>query len=440
MSSVETNQPHKPSIVQQGKTKRIKPPGRGKQLRIALAVFIIIAALMGGGWFFLSPKEEVYVLRDYESALVSLGEFESSVQSSGTVVIGREVDLPSRQEGYGDELYVDEGDFIRAGQVLATLDVPDLQEDLEDYQLSLGSSKIDLEEEIISQKYEILELNDTIEDLLDDVADAEEEVAKYEELVQVNASRQSDLEDAEDELEDLQDELDDARTELEEQIQLNKLEIRDLEDQITTYEIKIARTEAEIEETRITSPIDGEVQSIADELAVAGSYIEQNDTIITIVDRSSAVVELEVYEEYASYLSEGQEILMTVSDKAVLGIIESIGTYATASSDGLGSTVTVEVVPDQSDGYLTPGATAVSDISLGVRENVMTLPRGAFLTTGSQKYLYVIRNGTAEKVRVTYGAIEDDVVEILSGVDRGDEIIVSGYQNYIEYSTLQIED
>ncbi|MDC7218461.1 MAG: efflux RND transporter periplasmic adaptor subunit [Spirochaetales bacterium] len=430
----------KPSIVQQGKTKRIKQPGSGRQLRIAIIVLGIIAALMGGGWYFLSPREEIYILRDYESGRVTLGQFESTTQASGTVVIGREVDLPSRQEGYGDELYVDEGDYIVAGQILAKMDVPDLLEDLEDYQISLTSAQIDLEEEIINQKYEILELNKTLEDLRDDIVDAEEDVVKYEELVKVNASRESELEDARDTLEDLQGDLEDSLLDLEKTEQINILEIRDLEDQIKSYEIKIARTQAEIDDTRISSPISGEIQSIADELAVAGSYIAQNDTLITIVDRSSAVVELEVYEEYASLLTEGQEILMTVSDSAVLGTIESIGQYATSSSDGLGSTITVEVVPDQSAGYLTPGATAVSELSLGARDNVMTLPRGAYLTTGSQKYLYVIKNGVAEKVKVTYGSIEENTVEILSGVEPGDEVILSGYQNFIEYSTLEIEN
>ncbi|MBN2627677.1 MAG: efflux RND transporter periplasmic adaptor subunit, partial [Spirochaetales bacterium] len=382
MSTMASNELQKPSIVQQGKTKKITQPGSGKQRRIALLVIIIVALLMGGGWYFLSPREEVYILRDYDSSLVVQGDFASSLQASGTVEIGRQVEIPSRQTGYGDELYVAEGDFIEAGQVLAKLDVPELQEDLEDYTLGLASLENSLEEAKINQKYEIRELNRTIAGLQGDVDDAREEVNKYEDLVKVNASRTSDLNDARDTLADLEDQLDDALSNLEQQVQLNRLELQNLEDQITLYNIKIARTQKDIEETNITSPIDGEIQSIAAELAVAGSYIEQGDSLVTVVDRDSAVVELEVYEEYASSLTEGQEIVMTISDKAVMGIIDSIGQYATASSDGLGSTVTVTVIPDQTSGYLTPGATAVADISLGSRENVMTLPRGAFLTTG----------------------------------------------------------
>ncbi len=440
MSSMETNQVPKPSIVQQGRTKKIKQPGSGRQVRIALIVVLIIVLLMGGGWFFLSPKEDVYILRDYESSPVKIGDFETSIQASGTVEIGRQVEIPSRQDdGYADELYVEEGDFIKAGQILATVEVPQLQEDLDDYTLGLASSQNALQEAYINQKYEIRDLQKTIAGLEADVSDAEDEVAKYEELVKVNASRTSDLEDAQDTLDDLKDQLDDARADLEEQLQLNELEIKNLEDEITLYQVRIARTKADIEETKITSPIDGEIQSIADEMAVAGSYIEQGDTLITVVDRDSAVVELEVYEEYTSAIQEGQQILMTISDKAVIGIIDSIGQYATASSDGLGSTVTVTVIPDQSDGYLTPGATAVADISLGSRENVMTLPRGAFLTTGSQKYVYVVNGDTAMKVKVTYGSIEDNVVELLTGVEPGDEVITSGYQNFIEYASLKIE-
>lgn len=438
MSTVENPDQARPSIVRQGKTKRIKQPGRGRQTRIALTVVALIVALMGGGWLFLSPREEAYVLRDYESALVRVGDFESTIQASGTVEINRSVDIPNRQEGYGDELYVEEGDMIKAGQILARLDVPDLQETLEDYRLTQTSYRTNLEEAIIRQKYEIIGLKQDIEDLEEEMAEALEEVAKYEDLVRVNASRKSELEAARDALEKLEDDYEDALLNLEKQEQLNALEIRSLEDQINQLNVRINRTLDDIDDTRITSPIDGEVQSVADQLAVAGSFISQNTTLFTIADRTSAMVYLEVYEEYSSLLYEGQEILMTISDRAVAGIIESIGQYANSSSDGLGSTVTVKIIPDQSSGYLTPGATAVADISLGVRENVMTLPRDSYLTTGSQKYVYRIKDGTAEKVKVTYGSIEDDKVEIVSGLKEGDEIIVSGYQNFIEYATLKL--
>lgn len=440
MIEVEDKKPHGPSIVQETKTRKISQPGKRKQVKIALLVIVLITLILGGGWRYLSPSEDSYLLRDYESHLIELGSFESSLQASGTVEIDREVDIPSRQEGYASLLLVKEGDFIRAGQVLATIDVPDLQEDLEDYQLDLSSAQIDLEEAIINQKYQLLDIENQIDDLKKEIIEATEERNKFEELVRVNASRVSELEESQEALDDLKGDLDDLFVDLEKQELLDKLEIRSCEEEIIQLEVKIDRTNKEIDETKVSSPIDGEVQSIAKELAVAGSYIEQNETLLTISDRNSALLALEVYEEYSSYLSEGQKIVMTISDKEVVGTITWISQYAVSSSDGLGSTVTVEVTPDQSSGFLTPGATGVADISLGVREGVMTLPRGSYLTTGSQKYLYVIRGDKAEKVKVTFGAIEDSQVEVLTGVGPGDRVIISGYQNFIEYTTLTLED
>jgi hypothetical protein len=40
---------------------------------------------------------------------------------------------------------------------------------------------------------------------------------------------------------------------------------------------------------------------------------------------------------------------------------------------------------------------------------------------------------------VTFGTIEGQLVQVLSGVEAGDEVIISGYQNYIEYETVKLE-
>ena len=69
----------------------------------------------------------------------------------------------------------------------------------------------------------------------------------------------------------------------------------------------------------------------------------------------------------------------------------------------------------------------------------MTIPRGPYLTTGSQRYLYKVEGSIARRVAVTFGLMEGNTVEILSGVEPGDEVITSGYQNFVEYEEITLE-
>ena len=174
-------------------------------------------------------------------------------------------------------------------------------------------------------------------------------------------------------------------------------------------------------------------------LAVPGSLISENEALFSIADRSSALVELEISETYSGYLKQGQPVDLTIGSGELTGTIGSVGKVAVASSDGIGSTVTVKVIPDGSPETLVPGSTVVGELQIGTQENVLSLPRGSYLTTGSQKYLYVVEGDTAVKREVGFGTVQGNDIVLLRGVQAGEEVIISGYQNYIEYESVKLE-
>ncbi|NRB81389.1 MAG: hypothetical protein HRU38_22450, partial [Saccharospirillaceae bacterium] len=104
-----------------------------------------------------------------------------------------------------------------------------------------------------------------------------------------------------------------------------------------------------------------------------------------------------------------------------------------------GSTVSVVVKPVENSGEFLLGSTAIGEFSLGIQKDVLTLPRGAYLTTGSQRYVYVINDGQAVKTAVSFGDIQNNTVQILSGLTQGDEVIVSGYQNFISEQLISVK-
>ena len=59
----------------------------------------------------------------------------------------------------------------------------------------------------------------------------------------------------------------------------------------------------------ITAPIDGEVLEITAELGIPGSRITSSQTLFTVADPGSAIVELEVLEQYAGALQSGQSVV-----------------------------------------------------------------------------------------------------------------------------------
>jgi HlyD family secretion protein len=259
-------------------------------------------------------------------------------------------------------------------------------------------------------------------------------------LVAINASRQSELETAEDQLQALLRQQEELVLDIEETQVLSVLSQDSQSASIGLDRTEIQRLEQRIAEASIASPMHGEVLEIADELAVPGSLIIENEALFSIADRSSAIVELEVSETYSGVLEMGQTVVLTVGSQQLSGAITAVGKVAVASSDGIGSTVTVKVQPEGSPEALVPGATVVGELQVGEQEGVLYLPRGPYLTTGSQKYLYVVEGDTALKREVSFGTIQGNDIVILRGVEAGEEVVVSGYQNYIEYKEIKLEE
>ncbi len=430
----------RPSIIEDVKVKPFRSPGQKRQGRILLLTVIVVAALGTAAYFLLVPREEQYVLRSYDSAAAERGEMVKTVQASGSVSVPVQLTVTAQdvgETGYSDKLYADEGDAVEKGQVLAVLSVPDLDEELTDLRSDLEDAERSLQQLVVQNGFALDKAQRELDRLKEDVSDAEEEVGRQKKLVAVNSSRQSDLDAAEDALSNLEEQYEEQQISINEEKILNALEEEARQAVIDRYRIRLDRLTADIDAATVHSPMKGEVLEIEDKLSVPGSSISKGTSLFTIADRSSAVVELEVDEQYAAYLKEGQQVALSVGGTAMQGTISNIGKIATMSSDGLGATVVVKVQPEEGADLLL-GSTVVSELVLGTEEDVIMLPRGPYLTTGSQKYVYVIEGDAAYKRKVSYGTIESDRVQILNGLQAGDRVIISGYQNFIEHDKITL--
>lgn len=427
-------------IVHDNTIKKFITPEQKRQRKTVLIVLLVIAGIAAAGYFFLLPKEKTYTLKEWDAAPVARGDLPKIIQSSGSVAVPEQINILSPEEGYASRLLVETGEQVTEGRLLAVIHVPDLEDELTDVELSLEDNvkllkKTKAQNEITNtrKEREILRLKK-------DLAEEKEEREKIEKLVKINASRESELEDQEDKIEDLEETIEEAEYQLDEEIRLQGLEMEMIELDIQQLETSINRLKDRINDASITSPMTGEVLAADETLGVPGTLIGKNQEIFTIAKTETAIVELEVDEEYSGLLEKGDTVNLDISGTGLSGSIISVGRVAQTSSDGLGATVEVKVKPDQVTSAVISGATAVGEMEVGVLADILMLPRGPYLSTGSQRYLYVIRGNGAVKTGVTFGESENDYIEIITGVEEGDEVIISGYQNFIEYKEIRLQE
>jgi len=362
------------------------------------------------------------------------------VELSGVVNARAEATVTAPESGTMGLLLVSEGDWVTNGQLVAILETEDLQDQLDSGQLQLQREQRDFDRFLLQHEYDIRSFDRKRDNLTDALADAEEELADTKELYDLGSAGRSELEDYQDNVGAAQDAVDDHDAEVEEVLAIHELTKSNYEDDLLTIREDIVDLEERILDARVTSSMTGRVISISDAATTVGERIQQYQTLMEIADSRNPLIESEIEEQYVDLISVGQPVAVDISGTRVVGAIERIGLTAKSSSDGGTPTVELDIAIDVGDAEIIIGTSTIVEVLIGEVADATVLPRGPYLTSGNRKYLYRVDGETATRIEVTYGTITNNSVQILTGVEPGDQIITSSYTNFIDHKTVQIGD
>ncbi len=423
----------KNSIVRE---KSIKQPGSGRQFLNALFFILIIIGIAAAGYFLFLPKKESYTLKSYRYAVVKRENIINSVQASGTLVISKKQIILAPQSGTIKTMKVSEGDSIEKNEQLAVIYSQDLEDNLNEVETSLTKKARSKNNQIMQHKQKEEQFVRYLKKLSEKKLSASENYLSYKRLYNAGAATKKDLETAYNNWKAAQEAITDYKINSDEDLSYYKVTISDLEADINILKEKSAYIKEQINQCKILSPFSGEILEI---YGTPGEYISQFSKLMTIADLSRPVVVLKIPENEISFIEKNQKAIISLGSKKYDGYVYKIALKAVESSGNYGSTINVEIHFIKPPDKVIPGSSVSVDILTGVKKNVLYIPRGAYLVTGSEHYAYRIDKNKAEKTEVHFGIMTDMKVEILSGLDEGDTVITSGYQDYINMNEIKLQ-
>jgi membrane fusion protein, copper/silver efflux system len=171
----------------------------------------------------------------------------------------------------------------------------------------------------------------------------------------------------------------------------------------------------------IRAPMSGE---IAEKTVTAGQSVREGDNLFLIADRSLLWVDLAVFETDARMLRVGVPVALTVDalpDRTYQGRV----TFIHPSLDTTTRTLTARVEVRNRDGRLRPGMYVTARLAPAAASR-LSVPLTAVLPTGTRQLVFVNRgDGQFVPREVTTGARNDSLIEIVSGLKPGDEVVAS---------------
>ena len=361
----------------------MKLKGKIKKRYFLFAVILIVAVI--ALWRTLNAP-----LPQYQTLIVRPGDLQQSVLATGKLDALRKVDVGAQVSGQLKALSVAIGDKVKKDQLLGVIDPEQAQNQIKEVEATLM--------ELRAQRLQ---------------AEAEWKLAR------VTLSRQQQL--AKTQAVSQQD-LDTAATEM----AVKQAQIGTIDAQIKRNQASLDTAKTNLDYTRIVAPMAGEVTQITTLQGQTVIAAQQAPNILTLADMSTMLVKAQVSEADVIHLHPGQKAWFTVlgdPQTRYEGKLKDVLPTPEKVNDAIFYYARFEVPNPK--GILRLDMTAQVHIQLTDVKNVLTIPLSALGDPiGNNRYnVRLLRNGETREREVVIGARNDTDVEIVKGLEEGDEVI-----------------
>jgi len=361
------------------------------------------------------------------------GAFQEFIPISGIIQPIKTVYIDAVEGGRIEEILVEDGSLVTKGQVILRLSNPDLQ-----------LSYLNQEAQIISQINSIRNLSVMLEqqslNLKEQALDVEYRIDLLSKRVKRNASLYEDKVISQVEYEESEDEYEHLlrrRKLLNQTIQKDSLSQELQREQMATSldlmkrNLEIAKQS--LDNLNVKAPINGQLSGLDKEL---GELITVGENIAQIDDLNSYKVRAQIDEYYIARIAPGQEGSFNLSGQPYTLSIKKI--YPQVQEGRF----TVDMVfNDAFPKTIKRGQTISIKLALSTETEAMLLARGSFYQSTGGNWVYVIdkNNNTAYRRNIKLGLQNPGYYEVLEGLQLGEQVIISSYENYNDRDELVLQ-
>lgn len=350
--------------------------------------FMAVAVILCGCGQMETPDDLVVIEQEemgpsYEFGVAEIGDVVKTVKITCTYRQVDEQEVAFQVNGrLVDRVYVEEGDTVKKGDLLAELSSRDLERRIEDLEYRIARN------ELLLSYADINEAN-AISRLWVDYLD------RYSWMTE-----------------------DDRDSRIEDTKQNYRYKREDYTDALTADRAELEKLQRELKSSRVYASMDGVVYDLKNYLE--GSTSKQGEVVMTIMDTSERLFETSV-SDALNYFSEGEPISMSIAYSSAAGQYVLMPWHM----EEWGDTQLFVVFEGQEGSALEVGMAGTMQVVQDRRENVLMVPLSAVLSAEDRTYVYVMDADNMREVRwVETGLYGDAAVEILSGLTEGERVIL----------------
>ena len=361
---------------------------------------------------------------------VKAGEFNDYIRVSGQVHPMTTIQLSPREAGIVEEIVIEEGTQVKAGDVIIRLSNDDLdleilnsEANLAEKENALRNTMIQMEQEKMQLSLNILELETEVKRkgralesqkrLFDDGLIGKEEYLRSEEDYTLFCKK-----------------LEVTLARAEQDSMYRNVQIQQMQESLKNMKINMQRIRMRKDNLDVKAPIDGELGLLE---VVLGQSVGSGMKIGQINATGSYKIEAQIDEHYIDRVFAGLSATFERQNETYDALIRKV--YPEVRNGKFQADFKFS---GEQPANIRTGQTYYLNLQLGQPESAILIPRGTFYQKTGGKWIYVVSpdGGKAVKREIRIGRQNPQYYEVLEGLEPGEKVITSGYDNFGDNEVL----
>ena len=195
------------------------------------------------------------------------------------------------------------------------------------------------------------------------------------------------------------------------------------EAQVNQAQAKISILNTQVRDSTLKSPIDGRVVELDKK---AGETVLANEAVVSVISNNYFEVKVNIYEGDIADVRVGNPVsigLVAFPDQVITGKVVSVDPSEKLVSDVVYYETTISL--DSEPEGAKEGMTADVTIEVGKKEDSLMVPKKAIEKINGKRIISILKSGKIEEAEVKTGLEGNDYTEIISGLNGGEDVVIS---------------
>lgn len=400
-----------------------------RYVKYAAIVAVVMGVAIWLGILMMSSVDKKSLI----TSQVDRGTIDVSITATGKVVPAFEEVIISPISAQILEVYAHSGDTVDGGTPLLRLDLQSAQTD---YSKALDEQEI--------RRQQMVQLTTNTETQLSDrrmqleveemkIGQLEAQLRNEQYLDSLGSGTKDRVHQAEITLRTAQMQLKQLRQQYENEVRVRKADLRMKQLQDGIADKSLEETRRTLDGANIRSPRKATLTYICSEI---GSIVGSGSKVAVISDLTHFKVDCSIADTYSDRVLAGGRVLVKIGKERLFG---TINTVTPLSQDGV---ITFTVLMDNpSHPKLRSGLKAEVFVITSIKEDILRIRNGSYYTGAGDYTLFIYKDDHTLVPRTVHlGDCNYDYVEVISGLEEGDSVVVSDMQRYKGKEKIRINE